>query len=1289
MSPEEPDIANADSASYLALSFVLAFLPFASPSLPQFPSLCIPMPKRTAQANATSERPRKTPKLDTRRSDEIIDLCSSEDEGPLRPQPKASGGGGEGKSVEIDLSSDDDATRLKQTKKADAESIVAELIDLCSDDDESPPKNVKIPNEEIDISSGNEQQVRYSKARRGGTKKKSVESSIDLFSSEDEERQISSKKAVVDLSSNGNENNHKAAQAKSKSSEGSTANRVGTLWAETAANLFSWQTDSQRAVSTGLSLVDQLYQVHAAGSLHQHIVPSPPHSAVFNRLSVNSQTLLLRVVQGKYTDAIEDGITNGILAESGHGDKRTQGRQIVYVRVGRSKNASPECAPAACIRRYIESYPADLVWGIVEFIQRGESAEDAEDLVRQILVNAGLNPEIAVPLLQIVRNVQPLTQIDGPHLYFGVSDVQTAHERLQHDLNQKGTRFCNFAHANKKFVSFKAYEMSEFVVPSSTGLRTDRNAGQVEVQVIHTLNELGLNHAVGGYIPYFTTNPAFTTLISGLLPSTTSLFGIMPCPVSTSLITAHLQDQKRYLINHVVGNSISPTSFAHLLQNGPGVFRTNEHCIPGLRLMDVISLEDHQSKRGQEKIGGIWDASTGRTLKIFRHLVTAIHPEIPVDGDLTEDAISQYLGPSLDLWPVTPKPWLFWNHCMWTSRTLVDIGVIVVTTWSEVVDSAMSGGYFALVWAGIPSDVRAQVFDGVTPDNIEQFLPSTSSREWAPHQSDHDQYLKNIGQLRIIQHGPNSTDLLLTVANLHPGAVKPDADKAYIAFNIILCTELIYQTALAEVEILRQEGMVPSRTSEDEAWRYFETLKARVEGKIGVSGLEEKLEQAKSEYRTLSWIHGHLRRRETTTKPRKPRRPDFTIPGVTHTVGRPGTPERIAQFDTLKTQWRKRTRGGVNRDPFHLIPYEYKDDPFGADMRLWFLTMKQNLRISNSARTSGSTPESHARAMESRAALSRNKEALSLGGHMTTALLLERKRAREDIRQMILTCIQQLGEWRTCTGGVQPKTGSCLAEAWRWGTCPLCSEILVANSENSKHACAEDEEGEHVRDSRFPSLQPLHYLHDVLNAPELVELLGLRIEQLELVSLSALEILTRPENLELRQRELPGLDLAEVAGLNVYVKKEDLNNNWWQATLAVDVCLPLVSICPEELWPTTALDRGKAWAHKGQVANWSPNRTRHFIKCGFGYVGILQPRSGAFDHACERMHRISEASGVPAANLSRRKGGPRDCDVAIPIQKHLIQSRFDLPPDYLRAQWYLDRVFPKLEFLNEKGKARR
>jgi hypothetical protein len=288
-------------------------------------------------------------------------------------------------------------------------------------------------------------------------------------------------------------------------------------------------------------------------------------------------------------------------------------------------------------------------------------------------------------------------------------------------------------------------------------------------------------------------------------------------------------------------------------------------------------------------------------------------------------------------------------------------------------------------------------------------------------------------------------------------------------------------------------------------------------------------------------------------------------------------------------------RGGADPDPFYLIPYEFQDDPFGLEMEQWFVSLRANRRISNSARTSGSDPESHARAMESRAALSRNKPALSLGGHKTSELLRERKREREQNLNMLLDGIKKLLDWRTHTDAVQRATGSCLAEGLRLGTCPECAAVVIGNSENSTHVCEEGGEAVHIRDKSFPSLRPLRYLHDLVNAPELAEILAeVDLDDLGIVSLSVREILGRPENLELRRRHLPKLDLSTNDTL-VYFKLGEVDDNWWQATLAVDACLQHVSQCPPDLWPTTALDRGKAWAHKGQTDNWSPNGKRKYL----------------------------------------------------------------------------------------------
>jgi hypothetical protein len=85
----------------------------------------------------------------------------------------------------------------------------------------------------------------------------------------------------------------------------------------------------------------------------------------------------------------------------------------------------------------------------------------------------------------------------------------------------------------------------------------------------------------------------------------------------------------------------------------------------------------------------------------------------------------------------------------------------------------------------------------------------------------------------------------------------------------------------------------------------------------------------------------------------------------------------------------------------------------------------------------------------------------------------------------------------------------------------------------------------------------------------------------------------------------------------------------------------------------------------------------HFVRCSFGYVGVLQPSTQAqvFIHSCDRTKALLKNG----EKTNKCKGGPQDCDSEVAIDKHLIKDEFDLPPDYLQALWFHQRVFPKLD----------
>ncbi|KAK7055239.1 hypothetical protein R3P38DRAFT_3563753 [Favolaschia claudopus] len=163
------------------------------------------------------------------------------------------------------------------------------------------------------------------------------------------------------------------------------------------------------------------------------------------------------------------------------------------------------------------------------------------------------------------------------------------------------------------------------------------------------------------------------------------------------------------------------------------------------------------------------------------------------------------------------------------------------------------------------------------------------------------------------------------------------------------------------------------------------------------------------------------------------------------------------------------------------------------------------------------------------------------------------------------------------------------------------------------------------------------------------------LTDLKMVKVSVYEILRRPANQDLVREELHTLDIEVLRHQDLFIYRliDEPEAAWLEATYAIDVCLDLVSDCPANLWPTTAEDRSKAYGY--------------YMCCHWGWAGTIQPRSGAFDHVCERAERIAEAQNQKPSEMSRRGGGPQDCDSVVSANKHLVGSLFDLPPDYLQA----------------------
>ena len=122
--------------------------------------------------------------------------------------------------------------------------------------------------------------------------------------------------------------------------------------------------------------------------------------------------------------------------------------------------------------------------------------------------------------------------------------------------------------------------------------------------------------------------------------------------------------------------------------------------------------------------------------------------------------------------------------------------------------------------------------------------------------------------------------------------------------------------------------------------------------------------------------------------------------------------------------------------------YEHEKDPYGLPTCQWICSRKQGCRFSNSARTSGSDPESHAHALASRQALSLNTEALSRGGHKGIATAQANRDIRLAPQTMLQTCVEGMSMVKSVAleAWLHVDSNECMDIYWR---CLVCSAEAV------------------------------------------------------------------------------------------------------------------------------------------------------------------------------------------------------------------------------------------------------
>ncbi|KAJ7499441.1 hypothetical protein FB451DRAFT_1549066 [Mycena latifolia] len=212
---------------------------------------------------------------------------------------------------------------------------------------------------------------------------------------------------------------------------------------------------------------------------------------------------------------------------------------------------------------------------------------------------------------------------------------------------------------------------------------------------------------------------------------------------------------------------------------------------------------------------------------------------------------------------------------------------------------------------------------------------------------------------------PEPTSLALLLPNFDCGVSKYEPGLAYLAEEIIHLVGIIEQVALRTQEELRLMDLTPDRADPEACWEYFETLRDAIELKLTTTGIRARLEAVKLQYSRSAEVSRHLRTLKadysnTVAAPDTVAAP-YEIPGITQC--QPKGHLRVAQYEEIMSLARLLARGGMNLDPYHLIPFQFRNDMFGEGYKDWFFSRDDHIRISASAKAYGNSQAAYDKAI--------------------------------------------------------------------------------------------------------------------------------------------------------------------------------------------------------------------------------------------------------------------------------------------------------------------------------------
>ncbi|KAJ7468392.1 hypothetical protein B0H11DRAFT_1920957 [Mycena galericulata] len=1028
-----------------------------------------------------------------------------------------------------------------------------------------------------------------------------------------------------------------------------------------------------------------LRAIHDVVASYEHLEPLVPE--VWDLLSERTAVFLLQSAKGLTKSELEKAVKDGILDLSDADDLRPFSGQLFYICVAVPQESATLATP---LLSYIITHPADTPWTIVQLLRLDLDLSLICAAITSTLSPHGHAEAVNMFFDWLRASDHYLDFLQRPRLpyqdnlvYAGESHNCRPGIRHLDDVEaQLPTRLGNCLQALEESHTWQCYQIVDLDLPNSSGLRTDRIASDMEALLVSLHRVQSLNSSPGGYIRRYKPEEAVVALQAALVSPHPTLYGQDPFALTDKVI-AMLQDEMGWLQRAGLP-CISASAYDSAVRNFVHVLRTKSGFVPYIRIMKDIPQEDFQ---GQNHAA--WQAESGRGIQTFCLVQCNLNPRIPLTGDLSTIIIAECLGSSIDFWRFILKHPYYWLHLVWLSRLLGIVRPVLLSSWSNAVFTMLTSGALRSVWGWLTLPIRTSLRSGITPEDILYHLPPATPH-WYPLSTD-GSYLQSVGNLFIVPYNEDAAALALLIPNFHSGVCKYEPALAYLAEKIIHLVGMIEHVALALVEDLTVQGVIPNRSDPNLAWEYFESLRQAIEVKLATTDVRTQLENTKQQYSCLARTSRKLRTLKTdysntVAAPDTVAAP-YIIPGITESTPR-GAP-RVAQYHIIMELARSLMKGGMNPDPYHLIPFQFREDIFGSACMEWFMSREENIRYSAAARAYGGSLKAHENSLAGQQRFAADTAAHSRGGFAATEVLRAKRKEREDSREKLRKIAEVISEPLRVRKGQKPNGNHSTVDDNPYGLCPHCGAWILGIDQNCYHKCEPNSSPVKLTEDNIPSLIRLLYVHDIYNNEELASYLP-SLTDLRLRRLPTQEIMDRSGNMDVLLTTFPGADVSRVESWpSIYVRADDVDEDI-EFTLAVDSILPMLSTCPSDFVPINSKQRGAPWGScRAPPDEWIG---KHLLRCDFGTLALVNPPlQHHYDHACSQTAQRENAERQEKQCLglkysqNKSAGGPRDCGTQ---QATPITSLLQLPSEYLRRYWFHKRIFPIMAKKAKKGKGK-